>query len=100
EFTGTTDQESQQKLDRAYDAIKKYKVPMRKIETEEEGKKYWVIRRESFNLLRHHIKDKRTAPFIDDIIVRPEYLPEFLPRLNKILQEYNLVYTIAGHVGN
>jgi FAD/FMN-containing dehydrogenase len=42
----------------------------------------------------------RTAPFIDDIIVRPEHLPEFLPALNKILAEYNIVYTIAGHVGD
>jgi FAD/FMN-containing dehydrogenase len=42
----------------------------------------------------------RTAPFIDDIIVKPEHLPEFLPKLNSILAEYNLIYTIAGHVGN
>ena len=41
----------------------------------------------------------KTAPFIDDLIVRPEQLPEFLPRLNAILEPYkNIVYTIAGHV--
>ena len=38
--------------------------------------------------------------FIDDIIVKPEFMPEFLPKLNKILSQYPLVYTIAGHVGN
>ena len=46
------------------------------------------------------MKDKHTAPFIDDIVVRPEFLPEFLPKLNKILKEYPITYTIAGHAGN
>jgi FAD/FMN-containing dehydrogenase len=65
-----------------------------------EMKKYWTIRRESFNLLRKHIKGKRTAPFIDDFIIKVEQLPEFLPKLNHILAKYNLNYTIAGHVGD
>ena len=62
--------------------------------------KYWEIRHESFNLLRKHVKGKRTAPFIDDVIVRPEFLPEFLPGLEKILSKYpELEHTIAGHPG-
>ncbi len=63
-------------------------------------KKYWTIRRESFNLLRHKVLGKQTAPYIDDLIVRPEYLGEFLPKLYKILDKYELLYTIAGHVGD
>ena len=70
------------------------------LSNEEEAKKYWTIRRESFNLLRKHVRGKRTAPFIDDFIVRAEKLPEFLPRLNNILSRYNITYTIAGHVGD
>lgn len=62
--------------------------------------KYWKIRRESFNLLRKHVKGKRTAPFIDDIIVKPPYLPEFLPKIQALLEEEKLVYTIAGHAGD
>lgn len=65
-----------------------------------EANKYWDIRRESFALLRKHIKGMRTAPFIDDIIVRPEFLPKFLPELNAILDNYDLVYTLAGHAGD
>ena len=75
-----------------------YKTRITKNKTDSE--KYWDIRRESFALLRKHIKDKHTAPFIDDIVVRPEFLPEFLSKLNKILDEYKIVYTIAGHAGN
>lgn len=68
---------------------------------DQEEKKYWTVRRESFALLRNHVQGRRTAPFIDDVVVRPEKLPEFFPRINKIMEKYdNLVYTIAGHVGD
>jgi FAD/FMN-containing dehydrogenase len=100
EFTGENEAEIDAKMQKVKAEVDPFNVPSRIIPTEEEARKYWVIRRESFNLLRHHIKDKRTAPFIDDIIVKPEFLPEFLPKLNKILQNYDLIYTIAGHVGN
>ncbi|MEK7066422.1 MAG: FAD-binding oxidoreductase [Patescibacteria group bacterium] len=68
--------------------------------TKAESDKYWAIRRESFNLLRHKVLGKQTAPFIDDIIVRPEFFPKFLPELYTILDKYNLLYTIAGHMGD
>lgn len=69
--------------------------------TKKSQKKYWLFRRESFNLLRHKIKERHTAPFIDDFEVKPKYLEEFLPKLNKILEKYDsLVYTIAGHIGD
>ena len=73
-----------------------------KRESDQEEKKYWVVRRESFNLLRHHAQGKQTAPFIDDIVVRPEVLPEFWPELHKLLdkKEYKLLYTVAGHIGD
>ncbi len=68
---------------------------------EKEAKKYWDMRRDSFALLRKHVAGRHTAPFIDDIIVRPEFLPKFLPELSKILDKYdNIIYTIAGHAGN
>jgi FAD/FMN-containing dehydrogenase len=69
--------------------------------SEGEVRKYWTIRRESFNMLRHHVKNFRTAPFIDDLVVNPEYLPEFLPKLYTILDPYkDITYTVQGHVGD
>ncbi len=69
---------------------------------ERKSEKYWTIRHESYNLFRHQAnKDFSSAPFIDDIIVLPKTLPEFLPKLNKILSHYhNLIYTLAGHIGD
>jgi FAD/FMN-containing dehydrogenase len=70
------------------------------IAMDDQEKKYWLIRRESFALLRNKIRDKHTAPFIDDFVVPPHHLPKFLPRFNKIIKKYpSLIYTVAGHVG-
>jgi FAD/FMN-containing dehydrogenase len=62
----------------------------------------WTIRRQSFALLHNNTTGKDTAPFIDDFIVKPEYMPEVLPKVNAILSKYkkDLIYTIAGHPGN
>lgn len=65
-----------------------------------EANKYWLIRRESFKLLRENVSGLHTAPFIDDISVAPKYLPEFIPELYGVLDEYKLIYTVAGHVGD
>ncbi len=69
-------------------------------ETELKEKKFQIMRRESFNLLRNKVKDKHTAPFIDDLVVPPEHLPVFLPKLRVILNKYKLIATIAGHMGD
>ncbi len=68
--------------------------------TEESSEKYWLMRRQSFQLLRQKVKDKHTAPFIDDLVVPPQYLPEFLPKMRAIIKKYNLFATIAGHMGD
>ena len=76
------------------------KLRSRITKTEIEREKYFDIRRDSFKLLSDHSKGTKTAPFIDDIAVLPEHLPEYLPELMKILDRENLLYTIAGHLGN
>lgn len=73
---------------------------MRVAKDERVARKYWAIRRESFNLLRKKVRGKRTAPFIDDFVVPPECLAEFLPKLRAILDGYDFTYTVAGHVGD
>ena len=75
-------------------------IGVRVVQNEAGARKYWAVRRESFNLLRKKIRGQRTAPFIDDFVVPPLSLPEFLPKLNDILGSYKLTYTVAGHVGD
>lgn len=100
EFTGDDIGEIGAKVTKLVKALQPFDVKIRAPRTRLGTEKYWTIRRESFNLLRHHIKDKHTAPFIDDFAIKPERLPQFLPELDKILEQYDLIYTIAGHVGD
>jgi FAD/FMN-containing dehydrogenase len=88
------------KVKEVVEAVSDLRVLHRVIEDEDEAEKYWVMRRESFSLLRNHVKTKKTAPFIDDFCVLPEKLPEFLPKMLKILDRYNIKVNIAGHAGS
>lgn len=101
EFTGETVEEVQQKIHTTKRDLKQFHFTyMEEDNTEAKSKKFWLMRRESFNLLRSKVKDKHTAPFIDDLIVPPDKLTEFLPRLRQIIKKYNLMATIAGHMGD
>ncbi|HTL39829.1 MAG TPA: FAD-binding oxidoreductase [Methylomirabilota bacterium] len=100
EFSADNDAQALEQAKLAQESLREFKVKTNLILRESEAEKYWVIRRESFNLLRHHVHGMRTAPFIDDFVVRPDQLGEFLPKLYKILDKYKLLYTIAGHVGD
>lgn len=100
EFTGTDESELTRKVNLLQDKTRHFGYQTRIPRSDADERKYWKIRHESFNLLRKHVSGKRTAPFIDDIIVRPEFLPEFLPKMQEILARYDLTYTIAGHAGN
>jgi FAD/FMN-containing dehydrogenase len=102
EFNGETPEEVKQKVHKLHQDLKpfKHKALFEEDETEAKAKKFWIMRRESFNLLRKKVKDKHTAPYIDDLVVPPEHLPEFLPELRKIMKKYQLLATIAGHMGD
>jgi FAD/FMN-containing dehydrogenase len=100
EISGDTKNEVDAKLLDIQKAIVPFAYKNRIAKSPAEAEKYWKIRRESFNMLRKHVRGQRTAPFIDDVIVPPYVLPEFLPRLEALIAEYKLTYTIAGHAGN
>ena len=100
EFAGENEEEVNQQCIKLKEKLKNFKLKVHITKSESEAEKYWDIRRESFALLRKHVQGKRTAPFVDDIIVRPEFLPKFIPELNKIFSTYDLTYTIAGHAGD
>ncbi len=100
EFEGDTQEEVTEKIENLKKQIDHYGLKINLAEKKSQADRYWVIRRESFNLLRKNVKDKHTAPFIDDFIIPPDKLIEFFPRLTKILEKYELLYTIAGHMGD
>lgn len=100
EFNGQTQQEVDDKINAMYADLKPYGMAMERDETAQKSEKFWLMRRYSFQLLRSKVKDKHTAPFIDDLVVNPPYLPQFLPEIRVIIKKYNLLATIAGHMGD
>jgi FAD/FMN-containing dehydrogenase len=102
EFTGDSEVDVKNQVEAAYNDMKSFGYPIKHTNSPEEARKYWTFRRESFNLLRSKLQGYRTAPTIDDIVVHPSDLPEFLPKLDIIFKKYDkeLIYTIAGHMGD
>jgi len=105
EFNGETEEEVREKvkaLHRSLGALRaRYEINgFEEDPSESKSEKFWIMRRYSFQLLRSKVKDKHTAPFIDDLVVPPARLSEFLPRIRKIIKKYKLFATIAGHMGD
>ena len=100
EFEEDSQEAVDKKMQMVSAQLKNLNVKSKMIANPKTIKKYWLIRRESFNLLRHKVKNKQTAPFIDDFVIHPDRLRVFFPKLIRILEKHDLLYTIIGHVGD
>jgi FAD/FMN-containing dehydrogenase len=105
EFNGHTEAEVRSKVHELHRQLAGYRARyeingFEEDPTEGKAEKFWLMRRNAFNLLRKTVKDKHTAPFIDDMVVPPPQLPEFLPQMRKIVKKYKLLATIQGHIGD
>lgn len=105
EFNGDSEAEVRNKVRTLHNELGEHKARyeingFEETPTEQSSEKFWIMRRYSFQILRSKVKDKHTAPFIDDFIVPPAHLSEFLPKLRKIIKKYKLFATIAGHMGD
>jgi FAD/FMN-containing dehydrogenase len=102
EFAEDTIEAADAKALKAKEALAGLDVQTKIEKDEKESEKYWIVRRESFNLLRKNLHGLQSSPFIDDFVVPPSCYPEFLPKLNALLDEYksNMIYTVAGHIGD
>lgn len=100
EFTGDSQAEANQRARAAARDVADLPIQVRVVSNPRENDDFWIIRRDSFNLLRQKIHNLHTAPFIDDFIVPPATLPDFLPQLYALLDEEKLLVTVTGHVGD
>lgn len=104
-FKGNTDKEIFKKIQQLHAELdtekKQYGITgFEVLATDEDAQKFWIMRRYSFKILRDNVKDKHTAPFIDDLVVNPQHLSKFLPEIRKIIKKYRLFATISGHMGD
>lgn len=105
EFNGDTESEVREKISTLHAELYKHRARyeingFEETPTAGKSEKFWIMRRYSFQLLRSKVKDKHTAPFIDDFVVPPEHLSAFLPQLRAVIKKYGLFATIAGHMGD
>ena len=105
EFNGHTEDEVRAKVKALHKDLAQHKARyeingFEETPNEQSSEKFWIMRRYSFQILRSKVKDKHTAPFIDDFVVPPAHLAEFLPKLRTIIKKYKLFATIAGHMGD
>lgn len=100
DFAGNDPEELKQKIAILREKLKPLH-PETKIAIEDQEKKYWLVRRESFNLLRNKIRDKHTAPFIDDFVINPHDIAQVIPQITAVVAKHpEFIYTVAGHVGD
>ncbi|TSC65946.1 MAG: putative oxidoreductase [Candidatus Berkelbacteria bacterium Gr01-1014_85] len=80
--------------------LEPFNLPTVLTKNRQQAQKYFAIRRESFGLQRRHLKQLHAAPFIDDCIVNPDKLNQFLPDLDRLMKDEGVDYTLAGHIGD
>lgn len=100
DFASDNPEELKQKIATLREKLKPLH-PQTTVAIDDQEKKYWLVRRESFNLLRNKIRNKHTAPFIDDFVIDPHLMGEVVPKVTDILKRHpEFTFTVAGHVGN
>jgi FAD/FMN-containing dehydrogenase len=100
EFSDDTAVDALRRAKEAEAALADLKLPTRIAKNERAAEKYWIVRRESFALLRKNLSGLYASPFIDDFVVPIDSYPEFLPKLYELIGKYDLIDTMAGHIGN
>lgn len=99
DFTGNDQNELDAKVSELLETLKPLNLKT-KVATGKQEEKYWLVRRESFNLLRSKVRERHTAPFIDDFVIDPQKIESVLPRVTGILGKHpEFIFTVAGHVG-
>ena len=100
EFDGQSRGEVLEKISILHDDLKSFKLQMDVEADEASSAPFWKIRRAALSLLQNQVHGRYASPFIDDMAVPPRHLPEFVPKLRKVIRRYKLPATIQGHFGD
>jgi len=66
---------------------------------EKQIEKLWLVRKAAVPIIMKNREGKRPVPFVEDMVVPPESLPDFLERLYDIFKEYGVDAPAYGHAG-
>jgi anaerobic glycerol-3-phosphate dehydrogenase C subunit len=66
----------------------------------DQAERIWRVRKAAVPIVMKTTERKRAVPFIEDLVVPPEALPDFLMRLHAILAKYAVDAPAYGHAGD
>nr|MCU0327262.1 FAD-binding oxidoreductase [Spirosomataceae bacterium] len=67
--------------------------------TDDNCKKAWEVRKAGLGLLRNVEGDAKPVNLIEDCAVSPEELPDYIENLEKILNSFQVQYSMYAHAG-
>ncbi len=100
EFTAATPAESRARLDEALrrlQGVKRLCLDVRRAEDEPDAALFWELSRQVVSTLHGVRGASRPVPFIEDIVVPPAQLIEFLRRLQDVLKQQAATALVYGH---
>lgn len=99
-FDGHDHSQANHNCDPVCDAVKEFNCQAWRVKGRGMEDMFWKLRHASYSLAKLGADDKRPAAFLEDMVVPPENLPEFLVELERLLGTYKAEYAMHGHGGN
>jgi glycolate oxidase len=101
EFCGESLTKLEQQADRCRSALQQECISIEILSDKNSCNDAWEERRNSLNhILRFSDGDKKAIGIIEDTIVNPSLLEEYIPFIQRIYDRYMLDYVMYGHIGN
>ena len=102
EFAGDEPADTGARLDQAMGLASRGRsgcIDMRRAEDAFDAAFFWELSRNNVSTLQGVRAAMRPVPFIEDVVVPPTALPDFLRRLQEVLKQQQATAMIFGHAG-
>jgi FAD/FMN-containing dehydrogenase/Fe-S oxidoreductase len=103
EFTSDEQATCNARLDQAMAVVRRGRsscIDLRRAEDAHDAAFFWELSRNNVSTLHGVRGDVRPVPFIEDIVVPPQALPDFLRRLQEVLKRCQATALVFGHAGH
>lgn len=85
---------------RRIQSVKRLCIDMRRAEDTIDAALFWDLSRQLVSTLHGVRGTSRPVPFVEDIVVPPARLPDFLRRLQGVLKQHATTAMVFGHAGH
>ncbi len=102
EFLDDDPQVAGQRLDHALGTVSRGRsgcIDVRRAEDAFDAEFFWALSRNNVSTLHGVRADVRPVPFVEDIVVPPPALPDFVRRLQEVLKQHQTTAMLFGHAG-